>query len=108
MTFSAVALCPGSPLADIHDLIRVCVDAPNAHHARAFMRRAGCLQVSFLRPSVSHVEELAGTVGSVPRSPSREPVVMACTLILAYSNLSGWEPLKIRRLRPVRLKRRTA
>ena len=108
MTFSAVALCPGSPLADIHDLIRVAVEAPNAHRARALMRRAGCLQVSFLRPSVSHVEEIAATAGSAPRSPSREPVVMACTLILAYSNLSGWEPLKIRRTRPLRRRLRAA
>ena len=98
MTFSAVALCPGSPLADVHDLIRVCADAPNAHRARAAMRRAGCLQVGFLRPSTSHIEDLAAK-----GSPGR---VLASTLITAYTHFSGWEPLKIRRVRPVRLKRR--
>jgi len=100
VTYSAVALCPGSPLADIHDLIRVAVEAPNAHHARAAMRRAGCLQVSFLRPSVSHIEDLVAK-----GSPGR---VLACTLILAYSNLSGWEVLKIRRLRPLKRRLRAA
>ena len=100
MTFSAIALCPGSPLADVHDLIRVAVEAPNAHRARTAMKRAGCLQVSFLRPSKSHIEALV-TEGSGGR-------VMASTLVLAYTNFSGWELLRTRRTRPMRIRRANA
>jgi hypothetical protein len=101
MIFSAVALAPGSALADVHDCVRVAVEARNLHQARAAMKRSGCVQVALLRVSKSHVEELV--VGALEQAilagKARLGTVLAAPLVTCYTDWSRWEKLRVRKPR---------
>ena len=84
MVYGAIALCPTSRDADCHNLIRVAVDADNAHHARAAMKRAGCQQIAFLKPTRSRVEELV--------AQANFGAVVVSSLVTCYGDWGGWLP----------------
>jgi hypothetical protein len=89
MVYGAIAYCPHSPLADVHNLVRVAVEADNIHHARARMLQAGCRQVAFLKLSDSHIEIMV--------AECEQGRVMASSLITCYTDWRRWQPLKVRR-----------